>query len=354
MKKDNIESLSGQTLFVGIDVHKKSFHVTLRTFDCEISSQSIPASWSALKKLLSPFKALDIEAVYEAGYFGYWLYRHLSQWGVCCRVTPPSLIPLASGHRVKTDRKDSKKLAFYLSRGMLKSIFVPSEEGLMQRKLIRHRRQLVNDRNRVQNRIKSDLCFHGQKLPSDQGFWSRAFLSELSQLCENDARFGLSLQSYLEQLQFLNTQILRLTRQIRELAQGERYQRNVRLLRSIPGVGLLTAMTFLLELENLQRFRTSDQLAAYVGLTPSQFSSSDQIRMGHITRSGKADLRGMLVEAAWILVRKNPYFKKKYKSLLSRVGQKRAIVAIARKLVILARRLVLDQTDYQPPLLKTT
>ena len=74
-EKDNIESLSGQTLFVGIDVHKKSFHVTFRTFDCEMSSQSIPASWSALKKLLSPFKALDIEAVYEADYFGYWLYR---------------------------------------------------------------------------------------------------------------------------------------------------------------------------------------------------------------------------------------------------------------------------------------
>ena len=67
MKKDNIESLSGQTLYIGIDVHKKSFHVTFRTFDCELSSQSIPARWSALKKLLSPFKALDIEAVYETG-----------------------------------------------------------------------------------------------------------------------------------------------------------------------------------------------------------------------------------------------------------------------------------------------
>ncbi len=76
--------------------------------------------------------------------------------------------------------------------------------------------------------------------------------------------------------------------------------------------------------------------------------------MGHITRSGKADLRGMLVEAAWILVRKDLYFKIKYNCLLSQVGSKRAIVAIARKLVILARRLILDQTYYQPPLLKTT
>ena len=113
-------------------------------------------------------------------------------------------------------------------------------------------------------------------------------------------------------------------------------------------------MTFLLELEDLQRFAKSDKIAAYVGLTPSQFSSSDQIRMGHITRSGKADLRGMLVEAAWILVRKDPYYNKKYRSLLSRVGQKRAIIAIARHLVILARRLILDQSFYQPPLLKTT
>ncbi len=103
----------------------------------------MPDSWPALKKLLSPFKALAIEAVYEAGYFGFWLYRHLSQWGVSCRVTPPSLIPRVSGNRVKTDRKDSKKLAFYLSRGLLKSIYVPSEAGLMQRKLVRHRRQLL-------------------------------------------------------------------------------------------------------------------------------------------------------------------------------------------------------------------
>ena len=77
MEKVNIESLSGQTLFVGIDVHKKSFHVTLRTFDCELSSQSIPASWPALQKLLNPFKALPIEAIYKVGYFGNWLYCHL-------------------------------------------------------------------------------------------------------------------------------------------------------------------------------------------------------------------------------------------------------------------------------------
>ena len=89
MKKDNIESLSGQTLFVGIDVHKKSFHVTFRTFDCEMSSQSIPASWLALKKLLGPFKALPMEAVYEAGYFGYLLYRNLShRWVINVPLSP--------------------------------------------------------------------------------------------------------------------------------------------------------------------------------------------------------------------------------------------------------------------------
>ena len=137
-----------------------------------------------------------------------------------------------------------------------------------------------------------------------------------------------------------------MTRQIRELAKSELHQLNVRLLRSISGVGLLSAMTLLLELENLQRFRKSDQLAAYVGSTPSQFSSSDQVRMGHITRSGKADLRGMLVEVAWILVRKDPYFQKKYKSWLSRVGSKRASIAVALHLLILAWRHVLNQSFY--------
>ncbi len=352
MKKINIESLLGQTIYIGIDVHKKTFHVTIRSFDCELSSQSIPASWSALKKLLNPFKSLEMKVVYEAGYCGYWLSRHLSHWGVDCLVTPPSLIPQESGNRVKTDRKDSKKLAFYLSRDLLKSVYVPSEANLQQRKLIRHRRQLMGNRVRVQNRIKAELSFHGQKLSSDQGSWTQSFLLELTNLAQSDSRFGLSMQMLLEEFHFLQEQILRLTQAIRQLAKSPQHQLNVQFLRSIPGVGLLTAMTFLLELEDLTRFAQSDQIAAYVGLTPSQFSSSDQIRMGHITRSGKADLRGMLVEAAWTLVRKDPYFKTKYQRLACRIGGKRAIVAIARKLVILARRLILDQTPYQPPVLQ--
>jgi len=99
---------------------------------------------------------------------------------------------------------------------------------------------------------------------------------------------------------------------------------------SIPGIGNLTAMEILLELQDVSRFRRADQLAAYVGLTPSQFSSADKIRMGRITRAGKNTVRSALVESCWLLIRKDKAMQKKYEQIKARAGGKRAIVAVSR------------------------
>jgi transposase len=116
----------------------------------------------------------------------------------------------------------------------------------------------------------------------------------------------------------------------------------MKILCSIPGVGLLVAMELLLELQNVSRFRKADQLAAYVGLTPSQYSSTDKVRMGRITCIGKKMLRSMLIQASWQLIRKDGVMREKYDKLKIRSGGKRAIVAIARTLLIRMRRLLLD------------
>lgn len=99
------------TIYIGIDVHLRTWHVTAITKEAEIFTKGIPGKWWALEKLISHFKGHPIKAVYEAGYFGFWLHDKLRAHGIDCSVTPPSLIPKEYGNKVKTDRRDSRKLA---------------------------------------------------------------------------------------------------------------------------------------------------------------------------------------------------------------------------------------------------
>ena len=175
--KSMTKQIQGEALFVGIDLHKLRWHVTIRTADVEIFSNSIAGRWQELKKVLNRYNGCRIHAVYEAGCFGFWLFDHLTQYGVECIVTPPSLIPQEHGNRVKTDRLDSRKLARLLAKGLLKSIWVPSAKERFHRQVIRRRRQLVGDRVRTQNRIKSELCFYGIDLPTPRSKWSQVYFA---------------------------------------------------------------------------------------------------------------------------------------------------------------------------------
>jgi transposase len=155
-----------------------------------------------------------------------------------------------------------------------------------------------------------------------------------------------SFQRLLEQYEFLSQQISKQTKLLRELSQTPLYRGRVEILQSVPGIGLIGAMELLVELQDVGRFRRAEHLAAYVGLTPSQYSSADKIRMGRITRSGKSGLRGMLVEASWMLITKDRAMREKYERIKARSGAKRAIVAIARTLLLRSRRILLDGRPY--------
>jgi transposase len=346
MKSIN-KQIQGEELFVGIDLHKHRWHVTIRTADVEIFSNSIAGRWSELKKVLNRYKGCRIHAVYEAGFLGFWLFDHLTQYGVDCIVTPPSLIPQEHGNRVKTDRLDSRKLARLLAKGLLKGIWVPSAKERFHRQVIRRRRQLVGDRVRTQNRIKSELCFYGIDLPALRGPWTQVYFANLQRIKFNNRWMQQSFNQLLEQYEFLSAQIDKQTQLLKQLAQLTLYRDRVKILCSIPGVGLLTAMEILLELQDFSRFRRAEQLAAYVGLTPSQYSSADKIRMGRITGAGKNTVRRALVESCWQLIRKDKAMRKKYEQIKARAGGKRAIVAISRKLILCIRRLVLDNRPYE-------
>jgi len=333
-------------LFVGIDLHRKSWHITIRTVDHELFSGSIPGNWDSLKKNLDKYEGCQIRVVYEAGYFGYWLHDLIVAYGAECLVAAPSLIPQEYGNHVKTDRRDSRKLAYFLSKGLLKQVWVPSEEERYHRQVIRRRRQLVGDRVRVQNRIKAELRFYGIEIPEPVGRWSRAYVENLRRLRFNNRWMQESFRRLLEEYEFIGEQVVTQTKVLKELAQEEGYRENVEILTSTPGIGLIAAMEYLLELQNVERFRRSEQLAAYVGLTPSQYSSADKVRMGRITCIGKNTLRGTIIEVAWRLIAKDEAMRNKYEAIKARAGAKRAIVAIARILLLRTRRMLIDRKPY--------
>jgi transposase len=159
-----------------------------------------------------------------------------------------------------------------------------------------------------------------------------------------------SFKHLLEYYIFLEKKVKKQTQLLKELSKTDKYCDRVKILTSIPGVGLITSIEILLELQDVSRFRRADQIAAYVGLTPSQYSSADKIRMGRITAIGKNTLRSVLVEVSWMLISRDKELRKRYERIKVRAGGKRAIVAIARSLLIRMRRLLIDdQLYYERP-----
>jgi transposase len=312
MRRAKHQVTSGEDFFVGIDLHKNGWHVTIRTFDVELFSASIPGTWEALQSVLARYSGHQLQAVYEAGYFGFRLHDRLVAHGIPCLVTPPSLVPQEYGNRVKTDRRDSSKPAHLLAKGMLKRVWVPSEEDLYHRQVIRRRRQLVRDRVRTQSRIRAELRFYGVHLEEPRGRWTQTYFETLRHFRFGNRWMQESFNRLLEQYEFLNAQIDKQTQLLKELSETALYRERVEILESIPGIGIISAMELLLELQDVSRFRRAEQLAAYVGLTPSQYSSADKVRMGRITGIGKDTLRSLLVEASWTLIRKDQSMLEKY------------------------------------------
>jgi transposase len=347
VKKTKLD-VNGKVINIGVDVHKRSWRVTALVEGVIVMSGSLPPTYEAFKKLLKRFEGATIRVVYEAGPAGFDLYDRLTDDGIECIVTPPSLIPTESGNKVKTDKIDSYKLARLLEGNLLKRVWILTAEQRAHRQLVRTRRQISNHRADVMRQIKSLLMFHGIQTPVEGSQqWTHSYVNWLRTVELGDPYLNRSLRVLLELFDHLSEQKKQLTRDVEQLARTETYAQRVRLLTSIPGVGLLSAMEILTELQDVSRFERADQLAAYLGLTPSQYSSGERIRMGHITHTGNGRVRSTLVECSWFLIARDPWMLRKYQNIKIRRGGKRAIVAIARVLSLRIRRMLLDGVPYK-------
>ena len=337
----------GKTVAMGIDVHKENWHVTVLVAGEEVFQGRIPGEYSALRKLLDRLLDCQIRVAYEAGPCGFGLHDRLQAEGINVLVVPPSLIPVESGNKVKTDRRDSRKLARLLEGTLLKRVHVLTPEERAHRDLLRTRRQLVQHRADVARQIKSKLLFSSIRAPFPaQQPWTGPYLRWVKGLHWEEACVQVSLDVLVRLYEELTVHVKALESRIQALAATEHYQKRVRLLRTVPGIGLLSAMEMLTELQDLSRFDSPQHLASSLGLTPSEYSSGPRVRQGRITRCGNKRVRSCLVESAWILIGKDPQMRQRYLRIKFRRGAKRAMIAIARNLSGRIWRMLLTHEPY--------
>ncbi|MEB3210944.1 MAG: IS110 family transposase [Leptolyngbyaceae bacterium] len=324
------QSYDGEHIYVGIDVHKKTYVVVARI------GQTIVKKWSTAAKavdlatqLLKYFKGGNIHTVYEAGFSGFVLHRELSRHGIDSIVVHAAAVEVAVHNRVKTDKRDADKLSSQLEAGRLRGIRVPTPVQEHRRMLSRTRTQLVQERAAIKNQIRMKAHQLGLIEPEDRREMSHQMVKELlsSSCCEE---FKIAVQAHWQIWQALDEQIKQLTVQLKRQAESDPYETTYR---SAPGVGAISARVLSNELGDLSAFANERQLFSYTGLTPTEHSSGEQTRRGHISKQGNRYLRAILLEIAWRAVRKDPDLQQFFERLHPRTGKKRAIVAVARKLI---------------------
>lgn len=297
---------------VGMDTDSHGFDIAIAegfgSNNHEVRSLGrIPATLTALDKLIKQLRKQgdqELRFVYEAGPCGYGIYRHLQgKEGIVCAVVAPSRIPQQPGERIKTNRRDARKLARLDRSGDLEAIYVPSEEDEAMRDLSRARAATVEATTRVKQQLKSLLLRHGIKYPGKGESWSSDYRKWLGGLQLTHEAQNYVLAEGLVALAEAEARVSRLTERIKELLPGWRMQPVVAALQALRGVALVTAVEMVAEVGDLTRFSNPREVMGYLGLVPMENSTGDKRRQGSITKSGNGHARRSLVESAWAYAR---------------------------------------------------
>ncbi len=307
-----------------------------------------PSAKGLTKHLKENYPAARYEVVYEAGFCGFSHQREFSRDGVNCIIVHPADVPTMDKEKQrKSDPVDARKLGKTLSDGSLEAIYIPSIEQQDDRGIIRAYQQFVKDQTRFKNRIKSWLDFQGIAIPNDDEnkYWSKNFIQWLKELpLTSSARINLDLllQGFGQSRQM----VLIATKQVRALSSQERYAEKIKLIRSIPGIGEITALLFVTEIGDINRFKGLDPLCDYVGLVPKIHSSDDKEHILGLTHRGRHQLRESLIEASWVAIRLDPAMTMAFTGYCKRMKKNKAIIKIARKMLNRIRFVMKNEVKY--------
>jgi transposase len=287
--------VESMTVTVGLDVHARSIRLAAVCADELLEERTLPYDEEAVVRLLGRWPG--VRCCYEAGPTGFGLHRRLVERGIDCRVVAPGLVPQRPGDRVKTDPRDARKLARLLAGGLLEPIHVPSPELEAARDLVRAREDARLDRMRDRQRLSKFCLRHGRLLPTSA--WTVIRRKWLGEQRFEHAAEQITFDSYLHAVDLVDARIAKLEQAIRETAVQGPWRELVARLRCLRGVDTLTALALVAEIGDLSRFRSAEELMAFVGLVPCEHSSGEHRRQGSITKVGNSHVRRLLVEAAW-------------------------------------------------------
>jgi transposase len=331
-------NFEGQNIFVGIDVHLKGWNVSIYTEDLYHKSFNQPPNAESLSDYLKlNFPNAIYHSVYEAGFCGLHAHYELTNLGIHNIVTNPADVPTTDKEKKrKTDKVDSNKLARSLRNKELKGIYTPSQDILEDRSFVRVRSSIVKDLSRMKNRLKSMLYFYGIEFPEEfqkrSTHWTKRFMVWLKTIQLKSHSGNMALAMLIKEAEQLRSLLLEVNKELKIFSTTEKYAKNMELIRSVPGFGLVTGMLFLSEIENINRFENNNKFAGMIGIVPDCHSSGDNEQIGEISPRRNIHLRSGLIESSWIAVRIDPALSRAFSEYCKRMEPNKAIIRIARKL----------------------
>jgi transposase len=328
--------------YTGIDLHRKtSFLTTIDEAGKIVQRRNIS---NVEPEILHYFLQLDddTQVVIESTANWYWLYDLLTEHGLKVVISNPVKTKAIASARIKNDKLDSHMLAQLLRADLLATVHVSSKQTRQLKELLRHRSKLVKDTVRMKNRIhgimaKNNLTVSASDLFGSQGL-SFLVQAPLPQYQRDQVDTYLCLYFQIKE------QTDDLTRQIKQLAADNEM---AQLLMTIPGVGPITAMFMVAEIEDITRFKSYRHLASYAGVVPALDASADKQRLGRITKQGSPYLRTALVEAAQAATRTRSRLNVFFRRRIVRSGYQKAIVATAHKIIQYAFYILRDRKPYR-------
>lgn len=291
------------TAYIALDVHKSKIvaGVSFKAGSGEIIGEYANTR-SGLNHLIKRMKSFlaeyeDLRICYEAGPCGYEVKRYLEKSGFSCEIIAPSLIPVKSGDRIKTDKRDALKLSRLFRAGELTVIAVPTELQESVRDLVRCREDISRALMAARQKANHFLIRHGYFYEGRN--WTKGYFTWMKKLKFENCYLKETLSQYLNQIEHLYFQIEDIDRELAKIAETDEYKLKVDALKAYRGINTLSAMVLLTEVVTFSRFRNARELMSYLGIVPSEYSSAGMIRKGSLTKCGNKRVRRILIEAAW-------------------------------------------------------
>jgi transposase len=346
-------NFTGQSFFIGLDVHKKSWSVNIRTLGLQVAQfVQDPNPQLLVRYLEKKFPNGDFYSAYEAGFCGTYIHNSLCHSGIKNIIVHPADLPQTDKQKKnKTDLHDSNAIARYLEAGLLKSIYVMPTDQQQRRALYRLRETQVKEVTRSSNRLRSFINYHNISIPDcfpKVGYIANRFLDLLGKsksLTTDEGYF--SLNHYVDELRYQRAKLLETTKKLRTCvisAYSSQYHSAI----SVPGIGPITAAALLCEIGDFKRFNDNpDEYTSFLGLRPSERSSGETIQSIRMQPRCNRHLRPLLIESAWVAIRTSPVFLAYYKKHVIK-NPKKAIVKVAKKLAMIVRGVITKQTAFNP------